>query len=129
VAVRERRGGRARRLRAGQSSSPVLACIIGALRPWMAPMISSDEIPSRYVPVVESATSARAKLWMIECDGSARRERARGGIVRRRPVAFVIYVDRPCGDVVDLDPALAIVARIGRAPASTFGPVTFVGFG
>ena len=38
---------RSRRRRAGQSSSPVLACIIGALRPWMAPMISSDEIPSR----------------------------------------------------------------------------------
>ena len=38
---------RSRRRRAGQSSSLVLACIIGALRPWMAPMISSDEIPSR----------------------------------------------------------------------------------
>ena len=38
---------RSRRRRAGQNSSPVLACIIGALRPCMAPMISSDEIPSR----------------------------------------------------------------------------------
>ena len=32
---------------AGQSSRPVLACIIGAFRPWIAPMISSEEIPSR----------------------------------------------------------------------------------
>jgi hypothetical protein len=38
---------RSRRRLAGQSSRPVLACIIGALRPWIAPMISSEEIPSR----------------------------------------------------------------------------------
>ena len=30
-----------------QSSRPVLACIIGAFRPCIAPMISSEEIPSR----------------------------------------------------------------------------------
>jgi hypothetical protein len=38
---------RSRRYRGRQSSSPVLACIIGAFRPWMGPMISSEEIPSR----------------------------------------------------------------------------------
>ena len=44
---------RSRRSGALQSSSPVLACIIGAFRPCIAPMISSEEIPSRQVPVVE----------------------------------------------------------------------------
>jgi hypothetical protein len=47
--VRGRAGApwRSRRSGAGQSSSAVLACIIGAFRPWMAPMISSEEIPSK----------------------------------------------------------------------------------
>ena len=38
---------RSRRSLARQSSRPVLACIIGAFRPCIAPMISSEEIPSR----------------------------------------------------------------------------------
>ena len=32
---------------------PALACIIGARRAWTVEMISSEEIPCRYVPVVE----------------------------------------------------------------------------
>jgi len=32
---------------------PALACIIGARRAWTVEMISSEEIPCRYVPVVD----------------------------------------------------------------------------
>lgn len=51
--VRAEAPRRSRGIRVRQSSRPVLACITGALRPCTASMISSVEMPSREVPVVE----------------------------------------------------------------------------